>query len=859
MKWSRGAVLLSLVVLGQARAGAAPADFYAYHTRLGGRHPADNGAGRFADIVVNLGPGRRCLFSRAEGYRPLWRTPAGRFRVEPMFPDADEDPHCYYTYARLMENRPDRIVVHWRYLPDSKTLEEANERLDVLNPQGITGVVHEVFTVYPDGRVEREVRRASGTRYQDWIDPRLATRQTLRLTAEGIERGQVKRGRKPPFYPRPAVPGHPVKPVRGLPRPAHCWTFDDGMKPHTDVVEDSVSGAACPLTGLMTLYKKGVSGTALALDGYYGGVTAQSPAGRKEALTVDAWVALDAYPYNTSPVAHQSKDFGDRGWYLGLDAYGHPLLAADGTLVLAEDVVLPLHEWAHVAATIGGGKTRLYVNGREVASGRVGKTISLPDRPILLGRNSDTQRCTDPVRGHRQNIPVRFGVQGLLDEVRLYDTALSPVQIKRAHEALRPANAASDLARGVLPGQAGTAERFGAAYRSLPVSEVWDRLWRDPAGAEIVVTFDSHPCSVVFWRGTNYAPNWVTDNNRWMADQSSEIAGPHGCSEHMADKQVRHCYSRLIENSPARVVVHWRYPCVDVGYRSGGPGNWTDEYYTIYPDGAGVRCVAWNGGGNGPGFQDIQFLTNPGESALDVMHLQALTLANLEGETEALTWRPPNNVPVPELDNACIEWLNCRSRHKVFAIYQGGHIHPWGRNEQSEYTADPFAGPWNHWPMHLVPSDGRYAVANDRVTHFAIGANNSAPKHGAVVLYGFTEKPIGALVPIARSWVRPPDVGRTSGATSHGYDKSQRAYVWTATGAAMSFQIVASAKRPVVNPCFVIRNWQGPTKATVTQNGRHVLPGERLRQGLVRDTDGSLMRVIWLQMTSTSPVRFEIR
>jgi hypothetical protein len=79
-------------------------------------------------------------------------------------------------------------------------------------------------------------------------------------------------------------------------------------------------------------------------------------------------------------------------------------------------------------------------------------------------------------------------------------------------------------------------------------------MWRVPEGADIVVKFDRNPCSVVYWRGTNYAANWVTDNNRWMADQSSEIFTKHGCSEHMADKQTRHSYARIIENTPARVV-----------------------------------------------------------------------------------------------------------------------------------------------------------------------------------------------------------------------------------------------------------------------------------------------------------------
>jgi len=41
---------------------------------------------------------------------------------------------------------------------------------------------------------------------------------------------------------------------------------------------------------------------------------------------------------------------------------------------------------------------------------------------------------------------------------------------------------------------------------------------------------------------------------------------------------------------------------------------------------------------------------------------------------------------------------------------------------------------WNHWPMHLVPSDGRFAIATDRVTHFSLAANDASTKFGGMVL-----------------------------------------------------------------------------------------------------------------------------
>ncbi|MCF7674259.1 MAG: LamG domain-containing protein, partial [Akkermansiaceae bacterium] len=804
-----------------------------------------------------LGNTNRLEFARANGYQPQWRTASGVYRVENPMPNTTEDAHCYYNYVRLIENGSDKIVVRWRHFGDAETLSQATAALDPLNPHGISGVIHELSTTFPDGKVDRETRDAANTRYQDWIDPRLATRQSLKLNDAGIEHGPVKAGQKPPFYPRAAVKANPVKANQGLPAPLHYWNFDEGMKPHEDQVKDSASGAACEITGLMTQFKKGVSGTALALDGYYTGVTMDSTPASHDTLTVTVWVALDTYPYNNAPLVHHSRGFGTEGWYLGLDAYGHPLVTVAGQTVKASETVLPLHQWVLVCATIGDGKTRLYVDGRQIASGDFNGTLMTPATPVILGRNNEPERNTDPVRNPKHNLQIVYGIQGLLDEVSIHSQALSPDQVLRAYTAMCPADRSSDLAKGVLPGELGTAKQFGAAYKSLPFSDVWDQLWRDLPGADIVVKFDKNPCSVIFWRGTNHAANWVADNNRWMADQSSENGGPHGCSEHMADKQIRHCRSSIIENTPARVMIHWRYPCVDVSYQNLRAGAWTDEYHTIYPDGTGVRQVVWNGanGGFGPAFQDIQILTNPGETPLDVMDLQAMNLANLKGDTLALTWTLPNGVPKNTLTDATIEVVNTKSENKVFAMFQGGYINPWGGNEQSKYIIDPFPGPWNHWPMHLVPSDGRFAVATDRVTHFALAANDASNKFGSMVLYGFTSEPIAILVPLARSWVRPPEITSLSGCKAAGYRKESRDFPLVAESESMSVRIAASDESPLVNPCFIIRHWGHHGAARVKTTGTGV---KDVRQGIIMDTDGTKTMVIWLELVATSPVTLNI-
>ena len=827
----------------------------AYYARLDRSLTGD--AGKYMDLVVVLGPANRLEFARANGYLPQWRTADGVHQVENLLAGNEADPTCFYNYVRLIESGPDRVVVHWRHFNDIASVTKANADLDPLNSRGITGVVHELFTIHSDGMVEREVRPAADTRYEDWNDPRLATRQSLKLTSGGIQHGPVVPGRKPPFFPRAAIAGNPVKSRMGLPEAKYHWTFDEGMNGHGDkVIESAVTGANCELSGLMTRFKKGVSGTALALDGYYTGVSMDCKPANLNSLTVEAWVALDAYPYNTAPLVHHSTGFGKEGWYLGLDAYGHPLVTVEGHTVTAGNTVLPLYQWTHVCMTIGNHKIRLYVDGRELASDDFNGLIKSPSTPLLIGRNNELERCSDPVRRPKSNLAFLYGIQGLLDEITVYPDSLSGQQVKVIYDALCPANRKSDLAKGVLPGELGTSRQFGASYKTLPFSDVWDPLWRDLPGSEIVVRFDKNPCSVVYWRGTNFAPNWVTDNNRWFADQSSENGGKHGCSEHMADKQVRHCHARIIENTPARVLIHWRYPCVDVSYQNLNPRAWSDEYHTIYPDGTGVRQVVWNGTGGAPGFQDVQFLTNPGETALDVMNPQAMTVANLLGETRELTWGPGKRVPGNPLRDACIEVFNSKSEHKVFAMFQGGYIKPWGDGEHSKYTPDPFAGPWNHWPMTLLPSDGRFAVAPDRVTHFALGANDAAPKFGSMVLYGFTNQAVSRLLPLARSWVHPPEITALSGCLATGYHKETRDYPLIANKEAMSVRIHASEASPIANLCFTVRNWGHRGAAKLETKGA---VAKDVRQGTIVDTDGTTTMILWVELDATGPADVTIR
>jgi hypothetical protein len=288
---------------------------------------------------------------------------------------------------------------------------------------------------------------------------------------------------------------------------------------------------------------------------------------------------------------------------------------------------------------------------------------------------------------------------------------------------------------------------------------------------------------------------------------------------------------------------------VDISYRLNHRRNWADEYHTIYPDGTAVRKVVFNNTFS-PGFQDIQFFSNPGETALDVMHLNAMTVANTKGEIRELWWKKPNEVPEQPLEDATIEWLNSRSEYKVFAVFPGPGMNPWGDREQSAYTDDPFAGPWNHWPVGLAPSDGRYAVAHDRVTHFAMAAHDHLPSMGSVMLYGFTSEKINAIIPVARAWQSPPGLSHIQGANSLGFNMDEKAFEFMHDGSSkVSFTMEADQASPIINPCLIFyhRTCKEPT---VKVNDKLLIPGQDVRTGISYDPDGKPKTIVWMEYES---------
>ena len=382
---------------------------------------------------------------------------------------------------------------------------------------------------------------------------------------------------------------------------------------------------------------------------------------------------------------------------------------------------------------------------------------------------------------------------------------------------------------------------------------------------DVVVQFDELPVKLMFWRGTRYSPCWVSENGKWMADQSRETGNnwflsqgdretmPTGCIEHMSDTQSRSSRVAIIESNDARVVVNWRYLQMDVKFRqkdlpnNTGFGEWGNELYYIYPDGVGVRKVLPGRGG----WQETIFLNEPGTRPEDNVEIEACTLLNMKGESKTYSWE--NGYPVFDLPDAIIQVTMFKSKFKPFLIFrEGGGFEVFNLEVRPEYSHFPW---WNHWPVAQIISDGRSASAPDRAAHSSLSWGDP---NGDAALYGMTDQPAETLVALARSWNRPPKMKMTaSGYEDKGYDYSQRAYIIQTKkeNAPLEITLLASENSPVVNPAFLIKNWPGQG-VLLKMSDREIKRGKDFRWGIEYDVEGNVNLIVWIKVESIETVQF---
>ena len=872
------------ILLGSGIAEAA--GFYAYYTRLAYPDASEVAlpgralTGKYADVVVQLAGGR-FVFSRENGYLPQWEVGTSKWLAPEIIarrgdgPSARPDNINRASYVRIIESNATQAVVHWHYAPDLTSDHFTNFQGTYNGSPGsyCQDFVEEYFIVKSDGTVRRTVR-TSLEKIDAYNSPSNLTVQTFSLNAGGIA-GVNTQAAVPQDTTPAATTGAPIK-IPPVASPELWWKFDDGMTTRPLVrkylTQETVTTADCMISGNATIWQQGVSGTCLAFDGYTSVVTlpaAKAP-NVSGGLTVEAWVAPQEYANSSAAIVDHSGGTAN-GYSLHMDRLGHLVFRVQcpsGWKTLTTSAQLPLLKWAHVAAVYNPASGLvIYING--ASAGTLSATGTLVDAAatdIRIGMSHKKEAPSATVRGFAQSFLSNVVFDGLIDEVRVYGRPLTGSEIASNRTALIPANP-QPLQYRVMP--SGTPDgKFGARYEKLAYTPAWDNLWRVGDHPDIVVGFDQHPVRMVFWRGTGYGLSTVSENGIWVSDQSPENwdEGP-SYAEHMSDKHCRFSHVRLIENTPARVLVHWRVASSMIDYKflttKDSWGDWTDEYYAIYPDGVAVRYqeVRANTPGRLGEVVQHEMLNQPGTRPEDNAHDQMIVVANMNGETRRYDWSGGSGAVSldPAIANGNIEYMNLKANYKHYIIGEAGSSwSPFGlwNPNYAKFSC------WNHWPVSMVPDDHRDTLWPDRPSSVCVGnlfplrRNVGTYQQQVMNLYGLTNRTAAELAPLAKSWAQAPAILTLTDCQGAAYVPAERAYHFNATGAAPSVRIAASAASPIANLCLVVKEWTASADAPVhlVIDGIEQPAGPSFRQGIVRDTTGKQMLVVWVERAATAPV-----
>jgi hypothetical protein len=185
----------------------------------------------------------------------------------------------------------------------------------------------------------------------------------------------------------------------------------------SNVADSSGSKNSGTVSGA-TWSSSGRFGSALSFDGVNDWVTVADAASLdlSSGMTLEAWVRPSRLGGWRTVVFKERSGGVVYGLY-GDQAGGRPLGQVDigGERNAVGSASLPLNVWSHLATTFDGSMVRLYVNGTQAGSLPFAGSMAASTGPLRLGGNS--------VWGE--------WFAGLIDEVRVYNRALSASEIQQ--------------------------------------------------------------------------------------------------------------------------------------------------------------------------------------------------------------------------------------------------------------------------------------------------------------------------------------------------------------------------------------------------------------------------------------------
>ena len=190
--------------------------------------------------------------------------------------------------------------------------------------------------------------------------------------------------------------------------------FNEGVG--TTVADVSGNSNTGAISGA-TRSTAGKFGNALSFNGSNSWITVNSSTSLNltTGMTLEAWVNPSAATgWRTVMLKEQGGNL-IYALYSNTDTNrpsGHVFIAGDSET--RGTVAVPVNTWTHLAVTFNGSMLRLFVNGAEVSSKAVSGSIQVSTGALRIGGNAVW--------------PEYFS--GLIDEVRIYNRALSAAEIQ---------------------------------------------------------------------------------------------------------------------------------------------------------------------------------------------------------------------------------------------------------------------------------------------------------------------------------------------------------------------------------------------------------------------------------------------
>jgi chitodextrinase len=192
-----------------------------------------------------------------------------------------------------------------------------------------------------------------------------------------------------------------------------AYSFNEGSG--TTVGDGSGHGNTGTITNA-TWTAAGKYGNALAFDGATSRVTINdSPSLHlTNGMTLEAWINPSALLSGWDDIIYRGNDDYYLILFNGAPVAGVTTANLSSSSNTFGPSVLPLNTWTHIAQTFDGTTVRLFVNGAQVASTPLSGSIQDMNNPLEIG--------SDHIFGQY--------FQGLIDDVRVYNIALTQSQIQ---------------------------------------------------------------------------------------------------------------------------------------------------------------------------------------------------------------------------------------------------------------------------------------------------------------------------------------------------------------------------------------------------------------------------------------------